>query len=153
MKIKNHRDFWSGLLFVAAGLVFAIGASGHPLGNSHEPGAGFFPLLLGLLLALLGCLLVFKALTFETDDGAPVGEIGGRVLIVIAGSIAVGGIVLPHLGLVATAALLVLLIGQATARLPWRQWLILSVASTALSWVAFVWFAGLPIPLLPTSLG
>ncbi|WP_418315868.1 tripartite tricarboxylate transporter TctB family protein [Piscinibacter sakaiensis] len=149
MKIKNQRDFWAGLLFAVAGVVFAIGASGHVLGSSDQPGPGFFPLLLGLLLALLGCLLIFKALTFETDDGAPVGSIGWRALIVVCGSLAVGGLLLPQLGMLLTVALLVWLLGHATQRLALRRWLLLSATSALLVWIVFVGLAGLPIPLWP----
>ena len=33
MKIKSQRDFWSGLMFVAMGLGFAIGATNYSMGR------------------------------------------------------------------------------------------------------------------------
>ena len=63
MKIKSQKDFWSGLMFVATGLGFAWGAQFYSFGTSARPGPGYFPLGLGLLLAGLGALTLFEALT------------------------------------------------------------------------------------------
>ena len=49
MKIKSQRDFWSGLMFVVVGVVFAVGATNYSMGTSARPGAGYFPLMLGVL--------------------------------------------------------------------------------------------------------
>lgn len=69
MQLKNQKDFFSGLLSAAMGLLFAWTASRYSVGTAQAMGPGFFPLLLGALLTLLGGLLVFKALVFETEDG------------------------------------------------------------------------------------
>ena len=83
MKIKSQKDFWSGLMFVATGLGFAWGAQFYSFGTSARPGPGYFPLGLGLLLALLGALTLFEALTIETDDGEPVGAFAWKPLVTI----------------------------------------------------------------------
>ena len=61
MKIKSERDFVSGLLFTATGLGFAIGATNYSMGSSARPGAGYFPLLLSVIMTLLGAIVVFGA--------------------------------------------------------------------------------------------
>ena len=68
MKIKSQKDFWSGLLFVAIGIGFAWGATNYNFGSSARPGPGFFPFGLGLLMAILGSVVLFKALVVETED-------------------------------------------------------------------------------------
>ncbi len=151
MKIKNHRDFWAGLLFVAVGLLFAIGASNHDLGDSREPGTGYFPLLLGLLLIALGCLVNFKALTFETDDGGPIGAIDWRALSLVLVAIVGAGFALPELGMLPTIPLLVLLLALASGRFSLLPWIALSMACAALCWLVFVHLLGLPLVLLPAS--
>lgn len=153
MKIKNQQDFWAGLFFIAAGLAFTIGASNLALGSSAQPGPAFFPLLLGLALDLLGCLMIFKALTFETDDGRPVGAIAWRALLVVIGSVLLGGWLLPWLGMLLTAALLCALFGLAAGRLSLRRWLTMSGVSMALSWFAFIVLAESQIPLWPGLAG
>ncbi len=83
MNIKSQRDFWAGLMFLVVGAGFAIGATNYSMGTSARPGAGYFPLGLGVLTALLGAFILFESLTIETDDGEPVGHIAWRPLIVI----------------------------------------------------------------------
>ena len=91
MKIKSERDFWSGMMFVAVGVIFAIGATNYSMGPpcpandpcaaslwarmsqlSAHPGAGYFPLGLSILLALLGAIVLFKSLTIESEGGDPI---------------------------------------------------------------------------------
>jgi hypothetical protein len=69
VQIKNQRDFTSGLLFMAAGVYFGWTSSRYTVGNAAHMGPGYFPLLLGAVLTLLGVVMVFKALVFETEDG------------------------------------------------------------------------------------
>ena len=153
MKIKNHQDFWAGLLFVGVGLLFAIGASNHQLGDSRAPGPGYFPLLLGLLLIALGCLLNFKALTFETDDGAPIGCIAWRRLSVVVGSILLAGLFLPQFGMLASIPVLVYLLGLASGRFSALRWITTSLVSAAACWLVFVYLLSLPVALLPAHWG
>ena len=70
MKIKSQQDFWSGLIFVVVGVAFAWGSTNYSFGNSARPGAAYFPFGLGVLLALLGAMVLFKALTIETEGCA-----------------------------------------------------------------------------------
>ena len=107
MKIKSQRDFWSGLMFVATGIVFAVGATNYSLGTSARPGPGFFPLILSVIMAILGAIVLFKSLTIESEGGDPIGAIAWRPLIVIVASIAVFGAALPRLGMVVTVPILI----------------------------------------------
>lgn len=84
--IKNLQDFLAGLLFLAAGLGFGWVATRHPLGSAADMGPGYFPLLMGLLLGLLGALILFKALTFEALGGGRVARWGlGPLLRILGG--------------------------------------------------------------------
>lgn len=150
MKIKSQRDFWSGLLFVVVGVAFAWGAlQEYSFGSSAQPGPGYFPFGLGILLALLGALVLFKALTLESEGGDPVGAIAWRPLLVIVATIAVFGVALPRLGLVCTLPLTILLSSLAGDEFRWRDVLISSVVLTAGSWAVFIWGLKLIIPLWP----
>jgi len=91
MKIKSQRDFVSGLMFLGVGIVFAVGATNYSMGNSARPGAGYFPLILSVLMAILGAIVLFKSLTIETEGGDPIGSIAWRPLIVIVLEITVFG--------------------------------------------------------------
>ncbi|MGM9484664.1 tripartite tricarboxylate transporter TctB family protein [Roseateles sp. NT4] len=149
MKIKSQRDFWSGLMFLVVGVAFAWGATEYSFGTSARPGPGYFPFGLGILLALLGGLVLFKALTLESEGGDPVGAIAWRPLLVIASAIAFFGFALPRLGLACTLPVLIALSALAGDEFRWRDVLISSVVLTVGSWALFILGLKLTIPLWP----
>ena len=153
MKIKSQRDFLSGLMFIITGVAFAIGATNYSMGTSARPGAGYFPLLLSVILTLLGAVVLFKSLTIETVDGDPVGDISWRPLLVIVASITVFGLALPRLGMYVTIPLLIIMVSFAGNEFSWKGVLVTSVVLTAGSWVIFIWGLKLTIPLLPAFMG
>ncbi len=150
MKIKSQRDFLSGLMFLIVGVVFAVGATNYNMGTSARPGAGYFPLILSVIMALLGCVVLFKSLTIETEGGDPVGDIAWRPLLVIVASIATFGFTLPLLGMLAAVPILIVMVSFAGAEFKWTGVVINSVVLTAFAWFVFVWGLKLTIPLLPS---
>lgn len=150
MKIKSQRDFLSGLMFLIVGVVFAVGATNYNMGTSARPGAGYFPLILSVIMAVLGCIVLFKSLTIETEGGDPVGDIAWRPLLVIVASIAVFGWTLPLLGMLAAVPILIIMVSFAGAEFKWTGVVINSVVLTAFAWFVFVWGLKLTIPLLPS---
>lgn len=149
MRIKSQKDFWSGLMFVVLGLAFAWGATEYSFGSSARPGPGYFPFGLGILLALLGALVLFKALTIESPNGDRIGAIAWKPLLVIVGAICLFGFALPRLGLVLTLPLLIAVASFAGDEFKLSEVLINAVVLTALSWVIFIWGLGLVIPTWP----
>jgi len=149
MKIKSQRDFWSGLMFLVAGLAFAWGATEYAFGTSAQPGPGYFPFGLGILLALLGGLVLFKALTLESEGGDPVGPIAWRPLLVIVAAIVIFGLTLPRLGLACALPLLIAISSLADGQFRWRDVLISSAVLTLGSWALFIVALKLTIPLWP----
>ena len=153
MKIKSQRDFVSGLMFVVIGVVFAIGATNYPMGSSARPGAGYFPLILSVLMAILGAVVLFKSLTIETEGGDPIGAIAWKPLVVIVASIAVFGLALPVLGMFLTIPLLIIMVSFAGDEFHWIGVLVTCVILTLGSWVIFIWGLHLTIPLKPVFMG
>ena len=60
MKVKNGRDFWAGLMFMAVGLYFAAVAQNYPMGSAVRMGPAYFPTILGGLLAVLGLAIAAR---------------------------------------------------------------------------------------------
>jgi hypothetical protein len=149
MKIKSQRDFVSGLMFLVVGIAFAWGATEYSFGTSARPGPGYFPFGLGILLAILGAFVLFKALTLESEGGDPIGRIAWRPLLIIVAAVAVFGFALPRLGLVCTLPLLITLSALAGSEFHWRDVLISSVVLTLGSWALFIWGLKLTIPVWP----
>ena len=150
MKIKSQRDFLSGLMFSIVGVVFAVGATNYKMGTSARPGAGYFPLILSVIMIILGCVVLFKSLTIETEGGDPVGDIAWRPLLVIVAAIAAFGVTLPLLGMLAAVPILIVMVSFAGNEFKWTGVIINSVVLTAFAWFVFVWGLKLTIPLYPS---
>jgi hypothetical protein len=153
VRIKSQRDFWSGLMFVVVGIAFAWGATSYRFGASARPGPGYFPFGLGLLLAALGAIVLFKALTLETVDGEPIGAFAWKPLLYIVGTVALFGWALPHLGMFIALPLLVVVAALAGDEFHWGEALANAAILTAGSWVIFIWGLNLTIPLKPWFVG
>jgi len=77
MIIRNPKDFWAGLMFLAFGLAFIIFAAGTPafldpvlgslrapgyqMGSAVRMGPAYFPVLLGGLMAALGAIILLRS--------------------------------------------------------------------------------------------
>jgi drug/metabolite transporter (DMT)-like permease len=153
MKIKSERDFWSGLMFLVVGVAFAWGSTTYNFGTSARPGPAYFPFGLGVLLAVLGALVLFKALTVETEDGEKFGSFAWRPLLLILSAVALFGFILPRLGLLISLPVLVVLSSWASDEFSWKGAVINAAVLTAMSWVIFVKGLSLTIPVLPTVFG
>src|SRR4051812_18167351 len=102
VKIKSQKDFYSGLMFIVVGIAFAWGATTYNVGEGARMGPGYFPLMLGILLAALGAFILFESLVVETLDGEPIGSWAWRPLgFIIAANLAFGVLLggLPSIGL------------------------------------------------------
>lgn len=150
VKIKNPKDFWAGLMFVAFGLFFVIGARNYRLGSAARMGPGYFPTMLGGLMALIGGIVFFRSLLAK---GGKVSSIPFRVLFFITLSLLVFGYLLKPIGLVLALALLIVVSAWAGHEFKIKEVLLLSAVLIVLSVVVFVKGLGLPFPLWPQFLG
>jgi hypothetical protein len=152
MKIKSERDFWSGLMFIVVGIAFAWGATNYTFGSSARPGPGYFPFGLGLLMAILGAMVLFKSLTIEVEGGDPIGRWAWKPLVWINLSVAIFGWALPHLGIFVGLPLLVIISAMAGDEFGWKDAIINAVVLTIGSWLIFSVGLKLTIPLWPAFL-
>lgn len=153
MKIKSQKDFWSGLMFIGVGIAFAWGATNYSFGSSARPGPAYFPFGLGVLLAILGGMVLFKALTIETEGGDRIGNWAWKPLLIIALSVAGFGVILPRLGMIASLPLLVFISASAGDEFHWKDAIVNAAILTVFSWLIFIYGLKLTIPLWPSFLG
>ena len=148
MKIRSPKDFWSGLFFVAVALGFIGLSQQYGMGNMHRMGPALFPTLVGGLLAGLGLVIALRAFAI---DGLPVSRFHARPIIISLAAIALFGVALAHVGLIAAVAALVLLGAAASRESRPLETIGLVVVLIAFSVAVFVWLLGLPIPLWPDA--
>lgn len=157
MNIKSQKDFFSGLMFMGVGGSFAWGATTYNVGEAARMGPGYFPLMLGILLAMLGTFITFKALVIEVEGGDKLGQWAWRPLffIILANlvfGILLGGlpsIKLPAMGLVIAIYALTFIASVAEAGWKFRATFILATVLAAGSYIAFVLVLKLQFPAWP----
>jgi len=149
LKIKSQKDFWSGLMFLVIGVAFAWGALGYSMGASARPGPGYFPFGLGVLMALLGSIILFTSLTLEVEGGDKIGRWAWKPLIMITATVAIFGLILPHVGMVVALPILVVVAALAGDEFHWKDALVSSIVLTIGSWLIFIKGLSLTIPLWP----
>lgn len=157
MNIKNQKDFFSGLMFMGAGVSFAFGASRYAIVNAARLGPGFFPLVLGVVLALLGGIITFKAQVVETVDGGPPGRFAWKPLICILLANLVFGAMLggvpsihfPPLGLIAGIYALTFIANLASDDFGFVETFVLASVLAGVSYLAFIKLLHLPFPVWP----
>jgi hypothetical protein len=158
VKIKSQKDFFSGLMFTVVGASFAYGATSYTVGSGARMGPGYFPLLLGVILALLGAVILFKALLVETPDGEPVGAWAWKPLcFIIAGNLLFGvllgglpSIGLPAMGLIAAIFGTTIVVSLAGDEFNFKETLVLSAILSVMSYAAFILLLKLQFPVWPT---
>ena len=161
MKIKSQKDLFSGLMFGVVGTAFAIGATNYNIGTGARMGPGYFPLMLGILLALLGLLVIASAATVDTADGEPIGRIAWKPLALVIGANLIFGVLLgglpsiglPAMGLIAAIYALVLVASRAAKNFPLKSALILATLLAIGSYLVFILGLSLQFQVWPTFIG
>ena len=160
MNIKSQKDFFSGVMFMGVGVAFAWGASSYPIGNGARMGPGYFPLALGILLAVLGGLITFKALVVETVDGDKIGTIAWKPLVfIILANVVFGAMIgglpkigLPAMGLIVGIYALTFIASLAGDDFKFREVIVLATILAILSYLAFIVLLKLQFPVWPALL-
>ncbi|TAG37058.1 MAG: tripartite tricarboxylate transporter TctB family protein [Polaromonas sp.] len=146
MNIKSQKDFFSGLMFMGVGIAFAWGATTYKVGEGARMGPGYFPLMLGVLMAVLGMAITFKSLVVETVGGDKIGRWAWKPLVyVIAANLLFGvllgglpSIKLPAMGLIIGIYVLTFVASMAESGWKLKNTLILATVLAVGSYVAFV---------------
>ena len=158
MRIKSQKDFFAGLLFLALGVAFALGARTYNVGTGARMGPGYFPLMLGIVLAIMGAVEVIKSMVVETQTGDKVGKFVWRPVGYIVGAnlafgVLLGGlpsIKLPAMGLIVAIFALTIISARAGSEFKWKEILILSAILAVGSYLAFILLLKLQIQVWPT---
>jgi hypothetical protein len=155
--IKSQKDFFAGLLFLLLGIAFAIGAYNYRMGTGVAIGPGYFPRILGILLAVLGGVIVFKSLTVPTADGEKIGRWAWKpVLCIVGANIAFGillvglpSIQLPAMGLIVAIYALTFIASLAREHFDVKEVLLLATVLAVFSYGAFIYLLKLRMPVWP----
>jgi hypothetical protein len=135
-----------GALALAIGAWVMAEALSYPMGTARRMGPGYFPTLLGALMAVMGAALALSVLLRDEaardEDERP----DPRALISILAGLAAFALLLPRAGLVPAVVGLVVIAAQGSGQMRPVGALALAVFLAALSWAIFRLGLGLPLP-------
>jgi hypothetical protein len=121
----------------------------HPLGTAARMGPGYFPTVLGALLAGIGAVLLIKSVVVAAVNGERVGRIEVWLLLRVLLAVAAFGLLLNPLGIVATAVIVVVVASWAGHEFRLGEALINSAVLALLSYALFIRALGQTMPVWP----
>lgn len=157
MNIKSQKDLASGLMFMVVGAAFAWGATKYSVGTAARMGPGYFPLMLGVMLAILGAIVTFNALVIERVGGDKIGKWAFKPLCYIIGANLIFGVCLgglPAIGLKPLGLMVGIYALTFVASMAEDGWKVLNTFILAsvlavISYLAFIKLLSLQFPVWP----
>jgi putative tricarboxylic transport membrane protein len=145
-KVLKSRDFCAGIIFLVVGAAAIFIAQGYNIGQASRMGPGYFPILAGIMLALLGVATIGRAVIVDQSE---LPAIALRPVICVLGGVLAFAFLLEPAGLAISALVLVVLSRLGGPQFKIVEVLILFAALVLVSWFIFVFWLGLPINLWP----
>ena len=146
--IRDHRAFFSGLLFFLMGGIFALAARSYALGTAARMGPGYFPFCLGLILGVLGFLQMIRACRRHGEQ-IRLGSWDWRTLMLLTAAVTLFAVAMHWLGLIVALAVLVVLSSAASHEFSWGGSIANFLVLLGLNLLVFVYGLSLPFPLWP----
>jgi fumarate reductase subunit C len=151
MSIRNPRDFWAGVIYLALAAVALWIGRNYSVGSSARMGPGYFPVVLGSILAVFGIVSVGRSLL---RPGEAISAFAFRPLVLVLGSVALFGLLLDRVGVLIALPCLIVVSALASrhSRIDATSVSAL-VGMVAFCVIVFVKGLGVPMPLLGTWFG
>jgi hypothetical protein len=140
------KDLLSGLFFLVVGVFLVIESLFYPIGTLLRMGPGYFPLLVGALMALIGLGLLLQA---YLRAGEKVPRPAVKPLLLVSASLFVFAISLDRLGLVISTVLLIVLSRFASPHGTVKGTIALAAVMVVVAIVIFHTSLDLPIKIWP----
>lgn len=134
------------LFWIAVALFFAMGAARMKLGTLRNPGPGFIPLGMALLLLCFSVFTFAKGLLKSTER---IGDIPWKRPLLVVASVVLYILLLSLSGFLPSTFILMILLFGLLIRVKRKRWLkvfFCSVATALGAWLVFSIFLGVPFP-------
>jgi hypothetical protein len=146
----RSTDRITAVFLLALSVAFSAGAlKYYSWWGPGGPGSAFLPFCLGIVMALLALMLLFKS-SRQKEAGAawlPRGE-GLRDMLVLLGATVIFVALLNLLGMVIATALYLAFLVWYLGRHRWWVTLAVALAAAAFNWLVFVHWLRVPFPAL-----
>lgn len=144
----TSKDFLAGAIFGAIGVVAMAIAQDYGMGSLTRMGSGYFPVLLGAVISVLGGLMMLRA-GVDAGSREPVGPLAIRPAVFVIGAVAAFGLLVERAGFVAAIAALTVVAWAAGSESRGRELIGLVAVLNLIAVAIFVWALDMPIRLGP----
>jgi len=148
--IRNPKDFWAGLIYLAVGLTAIVLARDFGMGTATKMGPGYFPIVLGGVLVLIGVVSVARSFVRK---GEPIGAFALKGMLLVCVGTVLFGALLRGAGLVIALIALVIVSAYGSTKFRFGTALMLAAGLTVACVLVFVKGLGIPMSLLGTWFG
>ncbi|BEL07921.1 tripartite tricarboxylate transporter TctB family protein [Actinoplanes sichuanensis] len=142
---RSFPDLLAGGIFVLIGGLFVVGSLGYDRGTPLRMGPGYFPLLIGAVVVVLGLAIVVKGLI--AADDITFGPVPWRAVLLILSAVVFFGVFVRRLGFVPTSMVTAMLATLAARRVRPLAALAVSAGLTVAATLIFVVGLQLRVPL------
>jgi hypothetical protein len=142
---RERRDLYAGALMILAGAGVSAEGMRLRIGALTNMGPGFFPLVLGILLVVLGCIIAVSSRSNQDAEG-PVGldlRGGACILLGVAAFIALGS----AFGFAAGTFSAIFIAALGDRKSTPRASFVLATGLTAAGALVFTYVLRVPLPL------
>ncbi len=140
------KDVLSGAMFIALGLYFAVDSWLQlKLGSALMMGPGYFPLIVGTALALVGLVVLVRSFRLAAN---PISRVSWRGFLLVTASIVFFAITLRGLGLALGLGISVMLASLATEKNSVLQSFLIAAVFTAIAIGVFIYALGIPFAVV-----
>jgi hypothetical protein len=149
--LKN-KDLLAGLMFMAIGTIFVVGAYNYQMGTAARMGPGYFPRILGGIMTVLGVVIAGIGLKNQAQWAQSAG-IGWtwKPVVILTAAVLLFGFTLPTLGMIIAISLLTFISGFAAHDKDYRQLVMITVIMCLFCAGVFIWGLKLQMKLFPWS--
>lgn len=148
--IQDPKEFWSGAIFAAFGLAAVAIGRDYPVGTAGRMGPGYFPIVLGALLGIIGLVAIARSLF---RPGEALERFAVKEAALILSGVLLFGVLVRGAGLALSIPVMVLLSAYASSQFRLRSTLLLAGAATLFCALVFVAALGLPMPVFGAWFG
>ena len=148
--IRHPKDFWTGVIFLCMGLAAVIIGRDYTMGTAGRMGPGYFPTILGGILAVIGVIAMIRSFA---RPGEAISRFYIKNLLLVLVAVLLFGFLMRDAGLVPAILAVVLVSAYASPKFTWGPSLLIAIGLAVFAVVVFVKLLGLPMPILGPWLG
>jgi len=142
-RVRSPQDLGAGAVFLLIGAAGAYFGNDLAFGTAARMGPGYFPVLLGWLIIVVGVIVGFRGLTIEGPEIEPIQL---RPLLFVVASILLFGYLIDTIGLGLTAIVLTIVAAYARRDARLGEALLLGAGLALFAVLVFVYALSQPLP-------